>query len=137
MAEVVLTNAYLAINGVDLSDHVKQVTLNYSAEPQDKSAMGVGTRRFLAGLKNWTLDVVFNQDFAASKVDATLFPLVGAAAHSVALRYDNGTIAATNPEYQGSGVLVDYPPIGGQIGQVLEATARWVAGSDLVRDTTP
>ena len=79
----------------------------------------------------------FFQDFAASEVDATLFGLVGTAV-AVAVRPLNTTIAATNPEYQGSGILTSYPPMSGAVGEELTTTARFVpASGDLVRDVTP
>lgn len=135
MAELVFTDCFLQVNGVDLSDHVKQVTLSYSAEPVDKTAMGLGTRTFMAGLKNWALEVTFNQDFAAAEVDATLFGLVGAAAHTVEVRPTSAARSATNPGYNGQAVLMEYPPLGGNVGDILEATARWQAAGNLSRST--
>ncbi len=77
MAEFVFTDASVVINAVDLSDHVRQVTLNYSAELQDDTAMGDDTRSRIGGLKDWSMELEFNQDFAAAEIDVTLFPLVG------------------------------------------------------------
>ena len=74
MAQEVLTDAFISVNAVDLSDHVDTVTINYSAELVDATVMGDDGMRRLGGLKDWSVVVTFNQDFAASKVDATLFP---------------------------------------------------------------
>jgi hypothetical protein len=137
MATIVWTNAYLTVNAVDLSDHVKQITLNYEAEMQDETAMGQTTRKMKPGLLNWSLEVEFFQDFAASKVDATLFPLVGAVAFAVAVRPVNTTIAATNPEYQGNAVLATYPIIAGSVGDMATVSVSFQPASALVRDITP
>ena len=40
MATFVFTDASVTINSVDLSDHVRSVTLDLSAEEQDDTAMG-------------------------------------------------------------------------------------------------
>ena len=65
MATLVYTNAYLMINGVDLSDHVKSLNLTYEAEMLDDTVMGTtGTRSNKPGLKNWSLEVEFLQDYA-------------------------------------------------------------------------
>lgn len=118
MAEVVYTNAHLTINGVDLSDHVRQLTIEYSAELQDKTAMGDDTRANLAGLKDYTVTAEFNQDYAAGEVDATLFSLVGAAQFAVIMRPDAGVVSATNPQYTANMLLENYQPMGGTVGDM-------------------
>jgi hypothetical protein len=141
MASEVLTDAHVTINSVDLSDHVESVTLNKSAEIQMATAMGDTGQRRLAGLEDWALTVNFYQDYAASKVDATLAPLIGAAAFAIAVRKsDTDAIAATNPEYQGSGMIDgDYPVIAANIGEVSMASVTIVCanGVALIRDVTP
>ena len=139
MANIVLKNAYVMINAVDLSDHVKQVTLNYKAELQDDTAMGDSGRSKIAGLLDWDADIEFFQDYAASKVDATLFPLIGVAAFAVKIRGVNTTISATNPEYQGNAVLESYSPVAGSVGDNAMTPCKLLGGdgSVLVRDVTP
>jgi hypothetical protein len=141
MATMVYTDAFVSINSVDLSDHVKSVTLTYEAEVLDDTVMGTsGTRSAKPGLKNWTLEVNFLQDYAAASVDATLFPLVGAAAFPIKVRPVKGSaISSTNPEYQGNAILTSYPPLTGEVGALSMATASMRAGggSALVRDITP
>lgn len=136
MAKMVLTNAYVQLNAVDLSDHVKSVTLNYSAEAVDDTAMGDTTKSRIGGLKDWSLEIEFQQDYASGKVDATLFDLVGTT-FAVAVRPVNTTISSTNPEYQGTGLLESYKPMGGSVGELHMAPVTIQASSALVRDTTP
>lgn len=139
MAEQVFTNPHLTINSVDLSDHVRELRFRYSGELRDVTAGGAVNRVMLAGLTDWEVTVEFNQDYAASKVDATLFSLVGAAAFAIAFRPVDTAIAATNPEYQVTAVVADYDPLSGRIGDELTAslTLRPGANSAPVRDTTP
>lgn len=141
MPTLVYTNAYVSINSVDLSNHVKSITLNYEAELLDDTVMGTaGTRSNKPGLLNWSLEVEFLQDYDAASVDATLFALVGAAAFPVAVRPVNGAIAATNPEYQGQAVVESYPPLLGEVGALGTATVMFKPSGtncNLVRDTTP
>ena len=117
MASKVLTNAFVLINAVDLSDHVKSVTLNYSVEVQDKTAMTQFSRARLGGLKDWTLDIEFYQDYAAAKVDATIQPIVGTQV-AVEVRSDTGARSTTNPGYTGNGLIDSYQPVAGQVGQM-------------------
>ena len=79
MATFVFKNGYVMVNNVDLSDHVRSVSLSYSAADVEDNNMGDSTQQRLAGLKDWSLSVEFSQDYASGKVDATLFDLVGAA----------------------------------------------------------
>ena len=112
----VLTDARVEINSVVLSDHANDVKINYSAEIKEKTAFGETTKSKLPGVKDWSLDITFLQDFDATKVDATLFPLVGAAAFPVKVRRTSAAISATNPEFQGSALVASYPPISGKHG---------------------
>lgn len=118
MATQVFTDAYVLINAVDLSDHVRSVTLNYSAELVDETAMGDTTRVRKGGVKDWSMEVEFNQDYAASSVDATLFSLVGST-FTVTVRPDNSDgVSATNPNYTGTGILESYAPLSGSYGDL-------------------
>lgn len=135
MAEVVLTNAHLTLNSVDLSDHVRSITLNYNSEPQDITAMSDTTRQRTGGLLDWSVSIEFNQDYAANEVDVTLFSLVGTT-FAMAIRPDAGSVATTNPEYTGTCLLESYQPVGGQVGEVHVAPVQLTAASALARATS-
>jgi hypothetical protein len=130
MATLVYTDALTTINSVDLSDHVRSLTINYEAEMLDDTVMGTsGTRSSKPGLKNWGLEVEFLQDYAAGSVDATLFPLVGAASFPVLCRPVKTTaVGATNPNYSGNAVLESYPPLTGEVGALGVASCTFRAG---------
>jgi hypothetical protein len=131
MAQKVLTDAFVSVNGVDLSDQVNSVTLTYEAEQKDDTMMGDGTRSNMPGLKNWSAEVTFGQNFDAAKVDATLFPLVGSSGFTLLIREVKSTaVGATNPNYSGGATLASYPPLSGKVGEFHEVTAKFVpAGS--------
>src|ERR1043165_7871428 len=101
MATLVFTDASVKINTVDLSDHVKSVKLNYSAELQDSTAMGMTSKGRKGGLKDWSAEIEFYQDYAAAKVDATIFPLVGVQTAFELIPVKGTGVSATNPRYQG------------------------------------
>lgn len=133
MAKKVLTDAFVSINAVDLSDHVNQVTLNYQAELQDSTTMGADTRERLGGLKDWSLEIDFYQDFDAAEVDATLFPLVGATFTAIVREDKTAGVSATNPNYSGTGILESYPPLGGSIGEMSASSVTIQAAGTLSR----
>lgn len=138
MATLIYTDAYLLINSVNLSGWTRSVTLNYEAEMLDDTVMGTsGTRSNRAGLKNWSIEAEFLQDFAAGAVDATLFPLLGAVPFPVEMRPTSAAASATNPKYTGNAVLETYPPLSGEVGALgtVSASFRSGGGSVLTRAT--
>lgn len=138
MAQLVLTNALFTVNAVDLSDHVKSVTIDLGYTMLDDTVMGDTFESNSAGIQKWSMSADFVQDWASSKVDQTLFPLLGAAAFTVVAQPVNTTEGATNPKYTGSAVLESYTPFGsGQHGDLVTATAKFASAGLLTKDITP
>ena len=136
MANMVLYNAYISVNSVDLSDHCHSLTLNYEAEMLDETMMGDLTRSNKPGLKNWSADAEFESDFAAGEVDATLFPLIGANAFALVIKPDNSAVSSTNPSFTGNAVLENYQPLGGTVGELSMTSCTFRSAGTLVRATS-
>lgn len=135
MATFVFTDAYFSATGVDLSDHVRSVTLNYSAELQDDTVMGDTTRSRTGGLKDWSMEVEFLDDFASAKVNATLWSKVGATCVVVMRPDKSDGVGATNPNFTGTSVLEGLP-VGGALGEMATTTATFQAAGALSRATS-
>jgi len=137
MATLILDDASVVLNSVDLSDHVKSVALTYEADLQDNTAMGDNTKSNQGGLKNWSMDVTFNQDFAAGEVDATIFPIVGSDV-PVVVKPTSAAVSATNPSYSGTGVIGSYNPMGGSVGDLQQTSVSISPANhtDLTRATS-
>jgi hypothetical protein len=135
MTTLVLVDASVDLNSVDLSDHVKSVTLNYSADMVEDTNMADDTHLMKGGLKVWSVDLEFAQDYAASEVDATLFPLVGTE-FPVIIKPTSGATSATNPAYTGTGILESYNPVSGAVGELAAATVTIQAAGTLSRATS-
>lgn len=133
MAKFVYKNAFLSVNAVDLSNRIESMTLNLGAETPDSTSMGDGTRTRQVSFIEWSVEVTFRQDFAASNVDATLFPLVGAAAFAMIIRPDAGAIGAANPEFTGNALLSTYNPLTGGVGDVAAAPSTFMGDGALAR----
>ena len=134
MGKMILKDAFLSINGVDLSDHLEQIDLNYSAAIHEKGAMGEESITRIAGLKDFKLSATLLQNYDAGKVDATCFPLVGAASFPVVVRPSKKSPAGpTNPSFTGNALLASYPPISGTHGQVAKASISLEGDGDLLR----
>lgn len=130
MATVVLTDASVVVNSVDLSDHVQSVTVTLGRETQDDSVMGNSARSNSPGLKVAGLTVNFLQDFAASEVDATLWTLYDAGTeHTVVVKERSAAVGATNPTYTLTGFISSYAPIGGTVGNQHVTPVEWLNAS--------
>lgn len=134
MSKLVLSEAYVSLGGTDLSDHLRSITLETSADVVDASCMTDTWKERLAGLKDWKLTLEFAQDFAAASVDATLFPLVGTAA-AVVLRPTQAAKSATNPEFTGNAFLENYNPLDGKVAD-LAATKVVLSGAGALARAT-
>ncbi len=138
MAKLVFKDCSIVLNAIDLSDKVESVTINYTVDTPEDTAMGAGTHSRQPGLLDWTIEINFRQDFAAANVDATLFPLLGATAFVTVIKPTSAGVSATNPSYTGTGLLSSYSPIGGSVGDIAAAPITIVAGGTaLARSESP
>lgn len=141
MPFIVFTDAYVLLNSVNYSDHVKGVTLSYSAMLLDSTVMTTsGTKSNTPGLKDWQLEVDLLNDYAAGSIDELLFALIGNAGFPIAVRPTSGAISTSNPEYQANGVLANYDPMQAKVGDLAttKITIKPAAASNtLLRDVTP
>jgi hypothetical protein len=117
MAGQIYKNAYLSLNGSDVSHSTQELELTYEAETQDNTTMGDSTRSSLGGLKNWGVTATLVQDFTAASVDSILFPLVGTVV-PIEVRPDNSAVGAGNPKFTGYGLVKSYNPLGGKVGDL-------------------
>src|SRR4249920_883333 len=105
------------VNGVDLSDHVREVTINMSADDLDATGMGALSKAHAVGLRDDRMEVTMMQDYAAAKVDATLNPLVGSnTPFTIVVKPTSAAVSGTNPSYTMSSLLFDYTPIDASVG---------------------
>lgn len=124
MATHAFIDARVEINSVDLSDWVTNVTLPVEFQALEDTAMGDTARSRLAGLQDSTIGINFNQDFAASAVDATLWAAKGTVV-VIKVRPTSAAIGATNPEYVGSYLVSQYSPFGAGVGELAVSNVSW------------
>jgi hypothetical protein len=118
MAIFVATDFSVTINGsTALSSYLTQVELKTTANDVTTTAFGSSWVTRVAGLKEGSLTLTFNQDYATSAVDATLWPLLGTSA-TVVIKPTSTAVSATNPSYTVPVSVIDYTPVSGQIGDL-------------------
>jgi hypothetical protein len=122
MAIYVNKDIQVKVNTVDLTAYVTSVEVvkaTDSVEITSMSASSTNGHTFTGGLQNNTVTINFNQDFAATKVHATLNGLVGVPT-TVVVRPTSATAAAgTNPDFTlTSSLMSEYRPVLGAVGDL-------------------
>jgi len=137
MATFVLYDASVSVAGTDLSDHVRTVTVDAGQNMSDDTAMGDTFVSNTAGLATWSVTVEFLQDYASSKVDAVVAPLLGIGnTAALVIKPASGSVSSTNPSYSGTGILESYNPVSGSVGDQAMASATFQSASALTRATS-
>jgi len=135
MAIFVATDFSVSINGsTALASYLTQVELKTSANDITTTSFGSSWVTRVAGLKEGSLTLQFNQDYAASAVDATLWPLLGSNA-TVVIKPTSTAVSATNPAYTAICVVNDLTPVGGNIGDLATFSVTWPTTGTVSRAT--
>ncbi|MGI5493883.1 hypothetical protein [Microtetraspora malaysiensis] len=135
MAVFTYIDAAVTINGVDLSDHVTKATLKIDVEDKETTAMGSGWKSRTGGLKEGSLELELNQDFATSKVDATIWPLLGTVV-AVTIKPTSAATGPANPQYSGTVLIKEYTPLDGSVGDLAKTSVSWPTSGAITRATT-
>jgi hypothetical protein len=109
VAKFVATDYNIKINGADFTSSIAAVTFDVSAAEQEVTAFGDSFVQRISGLKDASVSLDFHQDFGATSVDATLFPLLGSQA-TVTVIPSGTVVSATNPAYSGVFLCTEYQP---------------------------
>lgn len=134
MAKFVATDYNITINGTDFSTSLAAVTLDVTIEEQDTTAFGSTARTRIGGLQDASVSLDFHQDFGASSVDATLWPLLGTNA-TVVVTPTSGTVSATNPTYTFEALVTQYQPFASNVGDLASLSVSWPVTGEITRAT--
>jgi len=135
MAIFVATDFSVSINGsTALSSYLTQVELKATANDITTTTFGNTWVTRVAGLKEGSLTLQFNQDYAASAVDATLWPLLGSNA-TVVIKPTTSAVSTANPSYTVTCLVTDLTPVSGQIGDLATFSVTWPTNGSAVRAT--
>ena len=128
MAQIVLTDASITINSISLGNRANNVELNFEVDSVEITAFGDTGHKFTGGLQNVSCNIEFMQDFAASNVEATIYPLVGTTT-TVIIKPTSGAVSATNPSYTISDAfLASHQPVAGAVGELAMTSLSFTGG---------
>jgi hypothetical protein len=129
MARIVLTDASVVINGINLSEFITSVALSTSDDVVETTGMGSGgARTRVAGLADNSVTFEFNQDFATSGPEVTInavgSSLVGTVTTCV-VKPTSAAVGASNPSYTFSAVCSEWQPLSAAVGELATVSATW------------
>jgi hypothetical protein len=125
MARIVLTNAFISVGGVDLSDLVASVSLSETFDIVETTAFSsTAAKTRVAGLEDNSITLEFHQDYATNEVEQTIYPLLGTAA-AVIVKPNGSSTSAFNPSYTCSAIISEWTPINGSVGELATASVTW------------
>lgn len=135
-AKTILKNVEVLINGVDLSDHCRQITIDTSADEVETSAFKGAYKEFQPGLKDATITATLFQDFASGKVDDVLWPLSNTNT-AFTVQVSDLDSPGMDP-YRMTSRLYGYQPMSGAVGEAstTEVTFRNAASGGVTRITS-
>lgn len=124
MAKFVNKTSVITVNGVDLSDHVRSVEIPLEKERVDVTGMTSSAYREEAtGFSTAEMTFEFLQNYAAGKVDATLWPM-----------FSNDSLGTVTVKPEAGGTVVwhldaaklyNYSPQSGGLGDASAFTATF------------
>jgi hypothetical protein len=135
MAKLVLTNPSITIGGVDLSSSINSVTLDTKYDIVETTTFGSTAKTRVAGLADNSISLEFLQDFAASSVEATIYPLLGTAT-TITIKPVASTVTTTNPSYTVSAVVSEWQPLKGTVGALATASVSWPVSGAITKATS-
>lgn len=127
MPKLVLRDCVITVNGVDFSDHTSSVEIQLKKNEVETTNFSGGGRERVAGLKDDSFKINFQQDFAAAEVDATLYPLYNAETEfTVTVKPTAAAVSANNPLFSATCVLLEYQPLSGKVGDLSETQVSFL-----------
>lgn len=104
----------VTVFGVDLSDHLQSVELAVTRADLDTTNYdSSGWQENIGGRKSGQVSLNFMQDFAASEVEATIWPVLTAADNrgTIVITPTSSSPSSTNPSYTAVVTVSDWKPI--------------------------
>ena len=139
MARIVLTDAKVTINSVNLSDHIASITINQSNDVVETTAFSsTAAKTRVAGLADNSVTLEFHQDFASSNVEATIngSPSLVGTVTAIVVTPTSGSVSATNPSYSFNALVSEWTPLSGSVGELSTASVTWPISGAITKATS-
>ena len=135
MPKFVLTNPVISVNSVDLTSHIASVSLNTTRAEVPTTAFGDTAVTRIAGLGDSSITLSFHEDFAATEVHQTVYPLIGSTA-SITVKPVNTTTSSANPVFSMTVLVTEWPILNGAVGDLAVADVTWPVSGTISKTTS-
>lgn len=127
MAKSTLKDVYIEVDGNDISDHIKEITVTTSRDEVEVTGFGALNKEIIAGIGDATIELTALQDYAASSIDSIMEPLSREdTPFPIVIRPTSDPVSASNPNYTMSeALLFEYSPFAGSMGGANETPLKF------------
>jgi len=129
MPRIVLTDVSVTVNAINLSEFLTSVTLTTSVDVVETTGMSTaGAKTRIGGLKDNSVTLEFNQDFAASGPEITVNAIGSSLLGTVVpivIKPTSGAVSATNPSYTFNAVVSEWQNLQAAVGELSTISCSW------------
>ena len=140
MARIVLTDAYVTLATIDISQYVTSVTLSSTLDVVETTGMSNTSRTRVAGLRDNQITLEFNQDFASGALETLIYPSDAATkigtAVAMTVKPTSGATSATNPSYSFSALISEWQSVSGSVGELATVSVTWPISGAITKATS-
>jgi hypothetical protein len=135
LTPTVLTDAFISINSVTVSDHGNKVELPVKVTDLDATTFGQTWKVRRGGLKEGNVNVDFLNDFVATVLDDIMWAQLGNVI-PFEVRPTSGARSTSNPGYTGSLLMDGWTPIIGKVGDLVTVSISFPTSGAVTRQTS-
>ena len=137
MSKLVLTNAYVAIGGVDISEFVTGISISTSYDIFETTQIDDFSKKYVPGLAENKINIDFLQDFDPTDglekiINNTVGSLLGTV-QSMEIRPLNAGVSSSNPKYTFQVVVSEWTSISASIGELSTVSVNWPISGDITK----
>jgi hypothetical protein len=137
MSALVLTNGYVAIGGVDISEFVTSITISTSYDIFETTQVNDYSKKYVPGLAENKVSLEFIQDFDPTDglekiINSHVSSLLGTL-QSMEIRPVNAGVSSSNPKYTFTVVVSEWTSINAAIGDLSTVSVTWPVSGDITK----
>lgn len=143
MAKIVLTNAYVLLNGLyDVSDYVASISLSTTHDLIETTQMNDVYKTVIAGLGQNQVTFEFHQNYSDNGLEeiingTSLANSSVGTAIPIEVRPINAPASASNPKYQFNAVISEWQSVNAAVGELATVNVTWPISGPINKYITP
>ena len=119
----VLKNVSIIVNSVEMGRSIREVTVHTERDQVEVTAFQAANKEYLPGLGDASMEFDCLVDYGAASLDAQFWPLSTTdTPFPVVVKPNLGVASPSNPAYTMQGLMYEYDPIAGAVGEAATTT---------------